>query len=438
MEPKSLIQIISEQEFLNIIQEPFEFFFMISNDFEKIVEGKKDVSRKIYSRLMQESEYLESVLDEHGARENKAWSFFSEYIACIRNLAIAAFYVKHILDRYPYYKLKETQEIDEKFHLTANRCLEFINKSILNLKSEVIHTGKNNGLTWVDNKSSNDEFFKVESNKRLPKNILDDDVKEERERVVDLCQKYRKIAKLLQDINIDKSDNSEKFRILMASKLNEKIVRMYKEHIHSVQSEYDTYVKNTSLEKEYEELSNFRGYVSMPLHLLEVVLWLCHFYERHEDDIRHGECKQSISRMVNKDELLEIIVNFGFYFSKYFLREGDKIAVGILGRFNENIRAEVNIPQPLGFHARPSTYITLIARQHDGDLHMLVDGDKYNAKSVMSLLQAGGVIADKGYDTVQFVGSKQAIEDIKVLAQHNYCEAGEFPRKLNYLRPDGN
>ena len=173
MEPKSLIQIISEREFLKIIQEPFEFFFMISNDFEKIVEGKKDVSRKIYSRLMQESEYLESVLDEHGARENKAWSFFSEYIACIRNLAIAAFYVKHILDRYPYYKLKEKQEIDEEFHLTANRCLEFINKSILNLKSEVIHTGKDNGLTWVDDKGSDDEFFKVESNKRLPKNIMD-------------------------------------------------------------------------------------------------------------------------------------------------------------------------------------------------------------------------------------------------------------------------
>ena len=65
MEPKSLIQIIPEHEFLKIIQEPFEFFFMISNDFETIVEGNKDVSRKIYSRLMQESEYLESVLDVH-------------------------------------------------------------------------------------------------------------------------------------------------------------------------------------------------------------------------------------------------------------------------------------------------------------------------------------------------------------------------------------
>ncbi|MEK9628472.1 MAG: HPr family phosphocarrier protein [Nitrospinota bacterium] len=438
MEPKSLIQIISEDEFLRIVQEPSEHFFMVSNDFEKIVEGKNDVSRKIYSRLMQESEYLESVLDEHGARENKAWSFFSEYIACIRNLAIAAFFIKHILDRYPYYKLKESKEIDDEFHEAANQSLEFINRSILNLKGEVIRAGEANGLVCILDKGSEDDFFKVESNKRLPKNILDDEVKEERERVIDLCQKYRKIAKLIQDTNIEKSDDVTTFRTLVSSKLDEKIVRMYKEHIHSVQSEYDTYVKNTSLEKEYEELGNFRGYVSMPLHLLEVVLWLCHFYERHEDDIRHGECKQSISRLVNKDELLGHVVNFGFHFSKHYLREGDKIALAILGKLIENVRAEVNIPQPLGFHARPSTYISLIARQYDGELNMLVDGEKYNAKSVMSLLQAGGAIADKGYKTVEFEGSKQAIEDVKVLAQHNYCEKGEFPRKLSYLRPDGN
>lgn len=437
MEPKSLIQIISEQEFLDIVQEPCELFFMVSNDFEKIVEGENNVSRKIYSRLMQESEYLESVLDEHGARENKAWSFFSEYIACIRNLAIAAFYIKHILDRYPYYKLKESKEIDEEFHVAANRSLKFINRSILNLKGEVIRAGEINGLRCVVDKGSDDEFFKIESNKRLPKNILDDDVKEERERVIELCRKYRQIAKLIQDAKIDKSDDVQTFRALIPSKLDEKIVRMYKEHIHSVQSEYDTYVKNTSLEKEHEELGKFRGYVSMPLHLLEVVLWLCHFYERHEDDIRHGECKQNISRMVNKDELLGHIVNFGLYFSNHFLREGDKIAVAILAKFIENVRAKVNIPQPLGFHARPSTYISLIARRHDGELHMLVDGEKYNAKSVMSLLQAGGAIADKGYETVEFEGSKQAIEDVKVLAQHNYCEEGEFPRKLSYLRPDG-
>lgn len=437
MEPKSLIQIISEQEFLNIVQEPSELFFAVSNDFANIIDGESEVSRKMYSRLMQESEYLESVLDEHGARENKSWSFFSEYVACIRNLAIAAFYVKHILDRYPYYKLREPKKINREFHEAANRTLEFINKSILNLKDEAIRTGKLNGLEIKAGKGSDDEFFKIESNKRLPKNIMDDEVKEERERVIDLCQKYRKVAKLIQEAEIEKSDDLKNFRALISSKLDEKIVRMYKEHIHSVQSEYDTYVKNTLLEKDHKDLGNFRGYISMPLHLLEVVLWLCHFYERHEDDIRHGECKQNISRMVNKDELLGHIVNFGFYFSKHFLHEGDKIAIAILAGLVKNIRAEVSIPQPLGFHARPSTYISLIARQYEGELHMLVDSEKYNAKSVMSLLQAGGAIADKGFKTVVFEGSQKAIEDVKLLAQHNYCEEGEFPRKLGYLRPEG-
>ncbi|SVE47418.1 uncharacterized protein METZ01_LOCUS500272, partial [marine metagenome] len=97
MEAKSLIQIISEGEFLQIVQAPSNLFFKISTLFcEKLKDGK-EISRKFYSSLIQETEYLESVLDEHGARENKTWSFFSEYVACIRNLSISAFYIKHIL-----------------------------------------------------------------------------------------------------------------------------------------------------------------------------------------------------------------------------------------------------------------------------------------------------------------------------------------------------
>ncbi len=67
---------------------------------------------------------------------------------------------------------------------------------------------------------------------------------------------------------------------------------------------------------------------------------------------------------------------------------------------------------------------------------MLIDDEKFNAKSVMSLLQAGGLLADKGYQKVILEGSRQAINDAKLLAKNNYCEEGEFPRQLSYLRPD--
>jgi phosphotransferase system HPr (HPr) family protein len=436
MEAKSLIQIISEDEFLKIVKEPATIFLKFSALFCEKIKANKEISRKYYSSLIQETEYLESVLDEHGARENKTWSFFSEYVACTRNLAIAAFYIKHILDRYPYYNLRESEASALVFHESAYKALGFLNESIQGLREEVVKSGKLNGLDISVGPFSLDEFSEIESNKRLPRTILEDEVKEEEERVIDLCQKYRKVAKMVNEIGFNPSDDLDKFRHIIPSKLDEKLVRMFKELVHSVQSEYDTYVKNTRLEQSRENLKNMRGYISMPLHLLEVVLWLCHFYERHEDDIRHGECKQRISKIVNKEILLGQIFNFGFHFSRYYLLEGDKLVKEILLGFVKNEKTEVLIPQPLGFHARPSTYISLIARHHEGDLHMIIDDEKFNAKSVMTLLQAGGILADKGYKVVNFEGSKQAINDVKILAQNNYCEEGEFPRQLSYLRPD--
>jgi phosphotransferase system HPr-like phosphotransfer protein len=436
MEAKSLIQIISEDEFLQIVQEPSSLFFKVSALFCEKIKNGKEVSRKFYSCLIQETEYLESVLDEHGARENKTWSFFSEYIACIRNLTIAAFYIKHILDRYPYYTLGEPEENIKAFNDSAYKAIAFLNNSIKGLRSEVVKTGKLNGLDISQDSFSMNEFSDIESNKRLPRSVLEDEVKGEEERILDLCQKYRKVAKMINDIGLKKSDDLKTFRHIIPSKLDEKLVRMLKELVHSVQSEYDTYVKNTRMEQSHPNLKNLRGYISMPLHLLEVVLWLCHFYERHEDDIRHGECKHQISKIVSKEILLGQIFNFGFHFSKYYLQEGDKLVKDILNGFVESIRAEIPVPHPLGFHARPSTYLSLIARHYEGELFMLVDDERFNAKSVMSLLQAGGCIADKGYLNVILEGSRQAINDAKILAQNNYCEEGEFPRQLNYLRMD--
>ncbi len=436
MEAKSLIQIISEDEFLHIIQEPSKPFFKLSALFCEKLKGGKDISRKFYSSMIQETEYLESVLDEHGARENKTWSFFSEYVACVRNLSIAAFYIKHILDRYPYYSLGESEEKAEVFHESANKALDFLNSSIRGLRAEVVRAGQLNGLEISEEPFAMNEFSEIETNKRLPRTILEDEVKEEQERVIDLCQKYRKVAKMVKDMGLERDSDPEALRYAIPAKLDEKLVRMFKELVHSVQSEYDTYVKNTRLEQSHANLKNMRGYISMPLHLLEVVLWLCHFYERHEDDIRHGECKKQISQVVNKEVLLGQIFGFGFHYSKYYLQEGDKLVKDLLMEFVENIRAEVPVPHPLGFHARPSTYVSLIARHHEGDLHMIIDENKFNAKSVMSLLQAGGLLADKGYQKVLMEGSRQAINDVKLLAQNNYCEEGEFPRQLSYLRPD--
>ncbi len=434
VEPKSLIQIVSEDEFLPLVQEPSAFFFRIYNSFVSRLDKGKEISRKFYSNLIQEAEFLESFLDEFGARENKRWTFFTEYVACIRNLGITAFFIKHLLDRYPYYNLRESEEENERFIREAQKALKFLNRSILNLYQQVIESGQANGLAFNKEAVSAHEFADIEANRRLPRNISEDEVKNEEERITDLCDKIQKVCRMMEKVKVEPTEDLAELKKLIPSRIDEKRARGFKELVHSVQSDYDTYVKNTKIEQENTIVKNLRGYISMSLHLLEGVLWLCHFYERHEDDIRGGECKQRITEMVDKSILLGTILNFCFRYSLHFLRKANELSEEIAAKFVKILRVELPIPKPLGFHARPSTYISLIARQHGEDLFLIVDDEKFNCKSVMSLLQAGGAVADRGYQTVHFEGSKRVLDHIKILAKHNYCEDGVIPKKLSYLR----
>ncbi|MBI4383645.1 MAG: HPr family phosphocarrier protein [Nitrospinae bacterium] len=435
MEPKPLIQIVREKEFLVLAQEVCSRFFKTYNSFCSYLDKKTDINRKFYSSMIQETQFLESFLDEHGARENKTWYFFAEYVASIRNLAIAAFLIKHLLDRYPYYNLQEPEEFNKNFQGEALRTLEFINRSILNLFRETVRAGEENRLVVPADMVDPEGFAEIEINKRLPRTICDDQVKQEEDRVIDLCHRVRDVAQSIREMEVEPTGDIEKLKRLVPGKLDEKKARILKNTIHNVQSDYDTYIKNTELERIHPSLKVLRGYISLPLHLLEAALWLSHFYERHEDEVRSGECKTRISKLVDKNVLLDRIVNFAFDYAARFIGNGDKLSEEMIKSIGKTARYELPIPKPLGFHARPSTYVSLIVRQYEGgEAYMIVDGEKYNAKSVMSLLQAGGAIADKGYQTVIFEGDQRILDDIKVLAKYNYCEDQKIPRELGYLR----
>lgn len=433
MEPKSLNQIISEDEFLLLVQEISITFFRTFNAYQVLLE-ETEPTRKCYSNLIQQSDFLESFLDEYGARENRTWSAFTEYIASIRNLVISGFYTKHLMDRYPYYRLRDAEDERDYFFSGGREFLNFLNRSIVNLYKEAIRTAEANGLKVTGEAINPDEFLEVEVNKQLPKNVVDDLVKESEDRVIELFEKMGNVAQVIDEMNLKPTRDPEGLRALIPHVLDEKKARYLMNLVHSIQSEFDTYIKNTSMEQRHKNLKDFRGYISMPLHLLEIAVWLCHFFERHEDEIRHSECKRTISRLVDKTELLSHIINYVFERCLFYIREGHKLSREILKSFVKTVRYELAIPEPLGFHARPSTYISLIVRKHDTDVFLIVDGEKYNARSVMSLLQAGGAIADKGYHSVIFEGDQRVLDDIRILSQHNYCEEQNIPDTLSYLR----
>ena len=70
---------------------------------------------------------------------------------------------------------------------------------------------------------------------------------------------------------------------------------------------------------------------------------------------------------------------------------------------------------------------------------MLVDDQEFDAGSILELLSAGGYIVTKKLDRVRFRGEKDALDDLKMLAEYNYGETRQgkdapLPPALSYLR----
>lgn len=417
-----------------LLQDSCGGFFETFNAFRDLPQSDGGATRKCYSSLIQEAELLESFLDEHGARENKTWASFTEYVACIRNLVKAAFFCKHLVDRYPFYKLRDTEEVQGQFFKDSNVVLEFLNNSIQKLFLECIEEGEKNQLAVPETAIDPDNFALLEANKRLPKNVEGEEVNEQEDRIIDMLEKMHAVGSLMESMQVKPTEVPEALKAIVPDKIDEKNARMLMNLVHSIQSEFDTYIKSTPIEQKHEGLKGLRGYISMPLHLLEMMIWLIHFYERHEDEIRKGEAKKVISGLVDKNDLLSHVVNYCFYYSLYYVHEGDKLSKELLKIFVKTVRYELPVPDPLGFHARPSTYVSKIVRRYEGDAWIIIDDEKIDARSVMGLLQAGGELADKGYKTVMFEGDKRILDDLKILASHNYCEEKEVPAELAYLR----
>lgn len=431
MTSESLDKVISEEEFLPLIQEASSEFFKIYNF---IVSDSNELTKKFYSNLMNEADHFEIFLDDHGARENRTWIFFTELVASIRNFAIVSFQLKHIIDRYPDYNIWDSENERREFITEAVKTLDFFNEAIKSLFKSASIEATSLKVVIPKDIINKEEFKEVTVKKHLPSNAEEERVINEEERILELSRKYRKVAKILKEENLGRRRNVDELTDFIPSKMDEKKAQKIKNIIRSVQSDYDTYVKNTTIERTNENLKRLRGHISLPLHLMEIARWLSHFYERHENQIRKGEVKEKIARIVDKNIILNMIVNFALFYSDKYLQKGNAIAENILTSYIKNVRYELPVPHPLGFHARPSTYISLIVNEHGTDVSIIADGQRFNAKSVLSIMEAGGLVADKGLKTVIFEGDERVLKDLKILAENNYCEECDIPRELNYLR----
>jgi len=427
---RSLTPIISEKDFLKLVEVKCRGLLSTLSVLEK---EDMIVNKLYYFTLLHEADKLEAFMDDHGARNNMEWLYFAELIACVRNFALAGFQLYHILDRYSDYMGVESDQLRRDFQDQTYETLEYFTEVLLRFYHALIEEIRSKGASVpVDPLPTEEWSLKVTP--KLPYTLTEHEIDDEEERIISIAQSYRKIAKSFRNQQLNRKIKAESLAEIIPGKINETLMMEMEGKLHNIQSEYDTYIKGGRMEKANADIKALRGLTAIPMHLFDALKWLVHFFERHENEIRKSDVKARISEMVNNERLLSCIVDFGLRFCGRYLADGNKVAERILSSFVKPISYELPIPKPLGFHARPATYVSLVVQEHGTDVFMIVDGEKFDCRSVLEILQAGGMLADSGGKTVIFEGDKRVLEDLKILADHNYCEDQEIPQELSYIR----
>jgi phosphotransferase system HPr-like phosphotransfer protein len=431
------LKILSHSEFIELIVSFADELLDICQFFVSQADATLPDSERLFARLSYASKLVEDLLDYHGAKNNQVWYKYRELVASILNFSAAAFTMKHIVSRISFYEIGANDSF-----ITASQVVHrFLINTLTNLCQELIVETKKLGLNLAPPTLVREQFTNLSSNSFLKFDILPQDLYDEKQHIVRITTVYLNIVRDFESLGFFKQFQPEELTSLIPAKINEEILRKYEMIIHNLQSSYDTYIgRDFSRSTEFKSL---RDHISISLHLLELSGRLSHYFERHLYDVgRSGiylEVQSLLGHLVNAEFLMDAIINYAVYSCNEFLAKGKSLAQNLLNQFIEHGEITVGVPVKLGFHSRPCMLVAKIVQHYGGQVEMIVDGDHFDAASILDLQWAGGKVHRENLAQVKFQGDARALADISILAGINYGEdtMGKgipLPSELSYLR----
>lgn len=430
MQAAEVREVISEEEFLKLVHNAASDVLRIALFLGDVKEDQKVFNKKLFYVIAGTSRDLEDFLDDHGAKNNRAWSFFRDLVASARSFGFIAFLAEHIEKSHTG---PQEQELLREYFNATRKVKRYLNPVISYIFKLIREEARNLHVSFPPKGLSEKYYYDIPAYKILPQNLDEGEAKDEREKIIKICSEYINTINEFEEFECDRLYTRKELVGMIPQKANEEKVRKFELLLHNLESVYDTYVKDTTIATEDVRLNQVRTLISITLHLLEIARGLAHFYERHE------KINALLENNVKGNSVLNCTVNWALYYTHQMMQTSKVLANDLLNDYAARESVQLPIPKELGFHLRPSTLVAKVVNHYGSDVYMMVGEDKFDAKSVLSITWAGGKIAREKIESVTFVGDRRVLRDLEILAGVNYGEdhMGKdqpLPKELSYLR----
>jgi phosphotransferase system HPr-like phosphotransfer protein len=388
-----------------------------------------------YFHLIHAANELETFLDDHGARYNRTFRFFTEVVAGMRGFGQSGYRLAHLAGRLRSYGAERWPGgLGARVDAATRRALAFVERSLMSLVATLGDEQRALGLPATHEPLPEPQFVPVQARTMLPRNVGQDDLLDEEQKIAEVASKFLQACDLLVSAEIRPLRDVAARHTYLASVCTEEQARVYEATVHNLQSTYDTYVKNTVLEARDARLPALRGYASATLHLLEAVTLLTHFHERHESEARATRTRDRMAELIERADVEQVVLEDLLVTARELLEAGRAVAEDLLPSYLTVQEMVVELNDGVTIHARPAALIVGIVNHHGTPVQMQVGDRRCNAGSILELLVTVG--ANPNVRVFTFCGDQHPLRDIALLFEHGLGESGidQLPPSLAYLR----
>ena len=418
--------ILREEEFVPLLQEASASW---GGWIAACLEEPERLHRPaVLAKVSETAHALETFLDDHGARLNQTFVLFGELVASVRGLVGVRLKLSLLdlrLSRYPSVLPQEPLESD------LSRAEGLLDTAIIALGVSATEEAGVLGLSWSPSAEAVSES--PSRPRLLPRNLDAEETEDERDHIAAIGSRYMTVVNASRSLDLTRVRDRSELPRFVADHATEDRCRWYESAVHNIQSMYDTHVAGTAIEEDQPWLRKLRGHASLALHLLEMATDLIHFYERHENDVRHEPSQQAVSEVVVKGDVLDLAVNICLRQAYLYVEGGAGLADQLLETFVVQREQAFQLPEGLTLHARPLALMVQVARHFGTPLEVTIAGESCPANSLMGLIMLAGNHPKAREISVR--GDSRALLDLAALFDSGLGEVGsELPAQLEYLR----
>ncbi len=375
---------VPEDEFLRLVERRAGKLLGLLRYLAECDAPQEAMTRPFLGDLLSQAVQVEEILDSYDAGKNCRWCRMRALTAAVKSHADLSYELLHIRHRAPSYRLLPGER---DFGSATDQALEFTGHILVEVAREMMKKARLRHMSIPEN----EDVARIYAEPLLPGHLPHDcgarRVETVAETVALLATSFLNLASASEDVRAASRARPEDYHLYLVSSLREERLRSLEFHFHNLQSQYDTYVSGTEVERQDPDLAVLRGHASVVFHLLKTATLFAHYYERH---INKQLCAKHVAAPVpiDRDELLSALMGYSITFIDQYIGSAVNLCQEMLKRYAEVGQIEVAIPKYRGFHVRPSTLVAKLVLHYGSKVQMRLTDDIYDASAPLDLFRA--------------------------------------------------